>query len=121
MIYTFGWGHECKCGRPLRNCYTVLPDRDTMVKMWGVKWAHEYESEEAAATWALKRIDTNRSDPLRCVCNRGIAPDYELVPLACTWCDLDIGALVFKRTDAGPPKVDARMICARCKATAWPC
>ena len=50
MIFTFGFGHSCTCGRSLRECYVeiVEPDYDAaraiMVERYGKKWAFQYET-----------------------------------------------------------------------------
>lgn len=96
-IFTFGFGHECKCGRPLGGHYVERPDRESMVDLFGIKWAHEYASREDAGVdrWALKEIVVP-IDPLKCICGRGPSPDYALEPLTCHWCDVLIGAVVTK-------------------------
>ena len=73
MVFTFGFGHCCACGRTLANCYTVLEGDDaleTMFRVWGPCWAHFYGSEEAAGVvqFHLERIETNTSDERRCPC-----------------------------------------------------
>lgn len=69
MIFTFGFGHVCGCGRSLRNCYTELPSREDMVRLWGIKWSHEYETAEQAGVerWQLSRIATDEGNP-QCRC-----------------------------------------------------
>lgn len=62
MIYTFGFGHTCPgCGLDLRNCYIALPNRIAMVGLFGIKWAHEYPTREAAGVdeYSLKQVAPN--------------------------------------------------------------
>ncbi|HMJ16591.1 MAG TPA: hypothetical protein VK524_34490 [Polyangiaceae bacterium] len=76
MIFTFGFGHECLCGRSLRWCFTEIDGdwetaREHMFKAWGAKWAHQYESEEEAgfANYLVPAIRVVTStDPARCPC-----------------------------------------------------
>lgn len=79
-IFTFGFGHECKCGRGLGGHYTVVePDpetgdsaRDRMYKTWARKWAFEYPTKEDAGVerWGIKEVITNFTDPTRCPCGQ---------------------------------------------------
>lgn len=73
MIYTFGDGHECpQCNLSLRRCYVELPDRGAMVGLYGVKWAHEYNTPEAAG---VERFGLQRVVPGACACGgHGRAP-----------------------------------------------
>lgn len=65
MIFTFGFGHVCGCGRSLRNCYTELPSREDMIRLWGLKWSHQYETAQQAGVeeWQLRRVVTAENDP----------------------------------------------------------
>jgi hypothetical protein len=80
MIFTFGHGHECVCGRSLLNCYVKLEDspaetaRERMFRIWGPRWSHAYDSEDDAGVgrWSLTCIETNLSNPERCPC--GVTP-----------------------------------------------
>jgi hypothetical protein len=63
VIFTFGFCHECSCGRSLRSCYVELEGdydgaRERMAELYGRKWAFQYESEEAAgvAKYDLRRV-----------------------------------------------------------------
>lgn len=69
MIFTFGFGHHCGCGRSLSSCYTELPSREDMIRLWGIKWSHQYETAEQAGVerWQLRRIATDEGNP-QCRC-----------------------------------------------------
>lgn len=66
-IFTFGYGHtDPRSGTSLAECYCVIHGtfreaRREMVEMFGVKWAHQYESRDAAGVdrFGLRPIDTH--------------------------------------------------------------
>lgn len=65
MIFTFGFGHHCSCGRSLRACYVEIEgDYDSarviMVERYGRRWAFQYETAEAAG---VERHDLRRVVP----------------------------------------------------------
>jgi hypothetical protein len=76
MIFTFGFGHECVCGRPLRWCYTEIEGdyetaRAKMFELWGRKWAFQYESmsELHGDAWLVCPIRVETCfDRARCPC-----------------------------------------------------
>lgn len=95
MIFTFGFGQQCSCGRSLANCYTEL-DRtdvttpygvvicdesavDRMYRLWGQNWSRAYATAEEAgvAEHGLKRIETNTDDPARCRCGAALTTQVE--------------------------------------------
>lgn len=53
-IFTFGYGHhDPRSGESLARCYcrvwgTYLSAREDMIEMFGVKWSHQYPSEDDA-------------------------------------------------------------------------
>jgi ferredoxin len=68
MIYTFAasGGHNCpQCGLCLRSCYVELPNREAMVALFGIKWSHEYSSEDEAG---VERFELRRIIPGACAC-----------------------------------------------------
>lgn len=80
MIFTFGFGQHCTCGRSLASCYTELDDAgdhralDRMYRLWGRNWSRPYLTAEAAGvgSFQLTRIETNADDPTRCRCGAAV-------------------------------------------------
>lgn len=92
MIFTFGFGHECICGRSLRWCFTEIDGdwetaRAKMFEAWGKRWAFQYERLEDLSTpggWPVGpiRIDTCL-DPARCPCGDALRKDCGSDDQAC--------------------------------------
>jgi hypothetical protein len=67
-VFTFGAGHECpQCRTPLGNSFVELPSRDAMVALFGIKWSHEYRSQQQAG---VSRYHLQRVTPGACACGR---------------------------------------------------
>lgn len=84
-VFTFGFGHECVCGRALGSCYTIVEptdeqtSRERMFARWGRKWAFDYPTTEAAGvdTWGMQLVPTNFSDLTRCPCGDALIPGVD--------------------------------------------
>jgi hypothetical protein len=76
MVFTFGFGQRCVCGRPLDSCYTVRESRDEMVRIWGRTWSFCYPTAADAGVerFNLQEIVTNADDPSLCPCGHGVPP-----------------------------------------------
>lgn len=64
-IFTFGFGHvHPVTGESLANCYVVITgdvntSREAMARLFGLKWANQYPSKEAAGVekYRLRQVE----------------------------------------------------------------
>ena len=71
-IFTFGFGHHCRCGARLANMYVRVEAenyeqaRKTMVAEWRTKWAFQYESKEEAGVEKFNLREVEEGHGLQC-------------------------------------------------------